>query len=185
MPKTPRNVCIFRGSFIREQVDPRVKVIWKEKTGKEPPFGDLRRIWRQRHCSEVNPYGSDMCPYTEADCSLAFLQAIETSLSRSTSNPTGYFRRVARTGGERRAEDKPLTRNLGPATGHPDASGRTIMGGDAQGPGDPGNRQPGPAEGQGDVPRPITRPIAIGDLLGSLDLRPRTRPSDDGEAGTK
>jgi hypothetical protein len=198
VPKTPRNICVFRGAFIREQVDPRVKTMWLAKTGKQPPFGDLRRIWRQRHCNEVNPYGSETCPYTEADCSLAFLQSVEVSLARSTSNPVGYFRRVARSNGERRAETKPLLRDLrhtdnsdvvrrrmdevGDSHG---ASQDPIMDGNAQGPGDPRSSPSGPAEGPGDVPRPITRPVPIGDLLGALDLRPRPGPRDDGEAGTQ
>lgn len=183
MPKTPRNVCVFRGAFVREQVDPRVKTIWEAKTGKQPPFGDLRRIWRQRHCSEVNPYGSDTCPYSESDCAIAFLQAVEVSLARSTTNPTGYFRRVARTGGERRADAKPLTRYV--ETHSREANQGAIMTGDAQGPGHPGGRQPGPSEGQGDVRRPITRPVPIGDLLGAFDLGPRPGERDDGKASTE
>jgi hypothetical protein len=189
--------CVFRTAFIREQVDPRVQATWKSHTGKPAPFGDLRRIWQTRHCSEVNPYGSEDCTYKPEDCALAFLQAVEASLAQAQENPVGYFRRVAFSMGQVRADDKPrrdavfdrsrdhLRGEVHPA-GSQVAAGITetgpMMGHGPQGPGDPRATSPGPQAGP-EVRSPSRGPISIGDVLRSLDLGPREGRPEDGQEG--
>lgn len=78
--------------------------------GSSAPFGELRRLWRVEHCQELNPYGSDSCPYREEQCALAFYIATERVTSRFLSSPKGYFKKYARTLAGIRADQKPLQR---------------------------------------------------------------------------
>ena len=152
--------CCFKDPFTREQVDPRVQALWESTYGKKAPFGNLRQMWVREHCRTVAPY--DDCPYDKQDCALSFLGAVEqVTGAAKREHPTGYFRSVARTLGYRRAEDKPLAR-LG-LTG-------TANEGALPGPG---------------LRSTKTGPIAIGDVLKSLDLGPRERPAKDGQASAK
>ena len=158
--------CVFRGIFIREVVDPKVKRAYDAEK-KKANFGDLRRTWREEHCKTLNPYGSDTCPYPEHDCALAFYKAATDAAV--ADNPGGAFRRKARIMALDRAENKPLSR---------DAPTREARSGDAG---------PAPAdlrEGSG-VYRPPTRPVRIGSMFGTAHARPRQGQADDGKASPK
>ena len=106
----PKNHCVFREPFTREQVDPRVKALWEKTTGQKAPFGDLRRTWQNEACARVNPYTSEFCPYRTEECAMSFLSAVQESLLPWINNPAAYFRRVARSYGARMADEKPLAR---------------------------------------------------------------------------
>lgn len=176
--------CIFRGRLVREQVDPRLA-----REFDDVPFGDFRRTWRSEHCARINPYGSEDCPYSEAECARSFYQTAREAMGGV--RPGAYFRRLARSSGIDRADSKPLRRYA------------------AQGPGDartpkvgvparhdglvglPGTRGPEPAADRGlsedeeaSVRRANARPVGIGELLGSLNLGPRQGPADDGQASS-
>ena len=164
MRKGPaRRSCIFRTEFCRAQVDPRVQSQWRARTGKAAPFGDLRRTWVREHCVRVAP-AQGLCPYREQDCALAFLSAVQTSLT-ARKNPMGYFRRVAKTLALDRLDSKPLSR-------------------DQEGPSAPDRLADSDAEGSG-LRGSKTRPVAIGDVLRTLDPGSRQRPAHDGETSTK
>lgn len=156
--------CVFGGSFIREQIDPRVQAIWQERWKKPARFGELRRLFRERHCRAVNPYGSQTCPYPEKDCAMSFLRAVEVSIDKSESS-LGYYRAVCLSSGARRADEKPLARDREPRPGGPshqprpapivvqvgDGSTVSILG----------------TAGEDAMRRRLSRPQRIGDLLGS------------------
>jgi hypothetical protein len=182
MASNTRNYpCIFAhpSPFLRGQIDPRIDVAWKRRFEAKAPFGNLRRLWREEHCAELNPYGSDGCPYSEEECSLAFFQAVERTVfqARDKRSASGYFRAVARSAAFRRADEKPLAREQR-----------------AKGPGYPRAAQVGPLPGRRGSPEAgnevavrsrLSRPDAIGSLLAGLDLGPREGPADDGEAGAE
>lgn len=162
--------CVFRGRFIREQVDPRVQASWKRTYGRAAPFGDLRRQWREEHCSRLNPYGSEDCPYSERDCAIAFYKAVQHVTAERADTPMGLFKVVARSYAFDRAENKPLARDRVQTDVRPGDSGGGGVRDD---------------EGSDDVPRPITRPVSIGDVLRSIDPRPRERPIDESKESAK
>jgi hypothetical protein len=159
-----RRSCIFRTEFCRKEVDPRVQEEWKSRTGVGAPFGDLRSMWVREHCVRVAP-ADNLCPYPASDCAMSFLAAVQTSLTART-NPRGYFRRVAKTMALDRLDNKPLARDQ------------------AEGPRNAGDLGLRYVEGSG-VSGTKTRPVAVGDLLRSLDLGSRQGSADDGEAGAK
>lgn len=108
--RTPRRKlaeCIFHKGFVTEQVDPVVDRIWKARFHAKTPFGDLRNMWRRHHCRTLNPYGdSENCPYTEQQCARAFFDAVRTvTRVGDVKVPVGYFIRVAKSEGARRADD--------------------------------------------------------------------------------
>lgn len=174
--------CIFRGTFVREQVDPRVKELWERTTGKHAPFGRLRLAFQTEHCQSINPYGSESCPYREEECAMAFLSVVQNSLLPWIDDPAAYFVTVARSTGIDRADHKPLAREMhrGP-----------------QGPGDAGDLRLRDLEGreggeglsglrvEPDLRRSSHRPESVGSLLGSFDLGSRQRPTPDGAEGTE
>lgn len=181
--------CIFRGRFIREQIDPRVKDLWERTTGKPAPFGRLRLAFQKGHCSAINPYGSDSCPYREEECALAFLSAVQNSLLPWVEDPAAYFVKVARSAGVERADNKPLARERHREEGssHPGGlrpgRGPRRNGGVAQvGRADPSPRVvPEVLDEEDHLRRARTRPDAIGDLLGALNLGSRQGPANDGK----
>jgi hypothetical protein len=178
-----RNNCVFKGAFVREQVDPRVQEEWKAATGKPAPFGDLRRTFRAGHCAAINPYGGSECPYREEECATAFLSCVRAALAPGIKNNAAYFRVVAQSSGARRADEKPLAREM-----HREERA-------AQGPGDEGSLgaspQPGHAGyelgvggGAADLRGPFARPTGIREVLRSFNVRPREGPADDGKEGS-
>lgn len=182
------HVCVFGGSFIREQIDPRVKRIWEERFGAPTPFGRLRRSFRETHCSELNPYDSSYCPYPERSCAIAFYQCVEKTVdqARDKSSAVGYFRRVSRTLAGIRADDKPLARDYETVT-HPKKAQEGPR--DTAGPrgGDQAGQSPSSAPESGKerlaVRRDLSTPLHIGSLLRGIDLGPREGRAEDGEAG--
>jgi len=164
--------CVFSTPFIREQVDPRVKKLWSDRYGKGAPFGNLRLMWKERHCATLNPYGSENCPYRPEDCALAFLAAVERVTAPDVTNPTGMFRTISTLMAAERADNKPLARD------------RIVNVGSKEGPSN--TRTPA-----GDIPAgPGVRsrtavPQRISELLGSLDLGARKGPTPNGEEGKK
>lgn len=186
--------CCFREPIVREVIDPHVHDEWRAAFGVKAPFGNLRRIWKQRHCETINPYGDEYCPYDKSDCATAFLQAVQVTCAQAKNSPTGYFRSVAQTSALKRADEKPMAR----ATFTPDErprQSRRRTGGQRPRHGrlPVGPQEPGPDEsGAAAVPvepstlrRTVTRPVSVGQVLGSLDLGPRERPADDGTEGTE
>lgn len=186
--------CVFRTAFIREEIDPRVQRAWQETYETGAPFGKLRQMWKTVHCSKVDPYNTG-CPYSESDCGMAFLIAVERTVGAHPDRPTGYFRAVALTLGLDRADNKPLARDIvrrmdvrkeghttGPRRSPTEGLPRTRPM-DAR-TGDDRLRAGGLDEG------PVVhganhRPQRIGELLGNLDLRPHQRPTKDVQEGNK
>lgn len=171
--------CVFRGSFVRNEIDPRVQHIWEKRFGSDAPFGRLRTLFRERHCAELNPYGSDSCPYSEQDCAIAFYKCVVVTCGEGTApgatdsrRATGYFRSVARSSAMYRADNKPLARN------------RDVAKKAEEGPGNARDANQGSEEGRG-VHGTRSRPVSIGDVLRSLDIGPRQGLSDDGETSTE
>jgi hypothetical protein len=174
--KSTRNhSCVFNSSFVREQVDPRVKAAWEQRFDVKAPFSRLRLSWREEHCQTLNPYGSDTCAYRQEQCALSFLAAVEATVAnaRDASGAVGYFRRVARSDATRRADEKPMRRET-----HAEVPAQTQ---EAFRPSDPGHVRHSDEERQ-ELSRSRSRPIAIGQVLGGLVPRPRERLSPDGEA---
>ena len=172
---TRKHPCVFAHPFVREQVDPRVKVAWEERYGGRAPYGNLRLSWREMHCQTLNPYGSDTCAYRPEQCAMAFLIGVERlaavpNISEKSAIP--YFRAIAHSMALERADDKPLSR---------EKQSGTLVHDEAQGPGDTRDVRLSDEERQ-EVHRARSRPIAIGELLGGLDVRPRTQSADDGKA---
>jgi hypothetical protein len=64
-------------------------------------FGALTKIWRDEHCDRINPYGSDDCPYTMAECAAAYFRVWQGSRN------IGHFRIRSKRLGMIRAENKP------------------------------------------------------------------------------
>jgi hypothetical protein len=174
--KSTRNhSCVFNSSFVREQVDPRVKAAWEQRFEAKAPFSRLRLSWREEHCQTLNPYGSDTCAYRQEQCALSFLAAVEATVAnaRDASGAVGYFRRVARSDATRRADEKPMRRETREEV--PTQTQEALR------PSDPSHIRHSDEERQ-ELHRTRSRPIAIGQVLGGLHLGPRTGPADDGEA---
>jgi hypothetical protein len=168
--------CIFGGRFVREQVDPRIKEEWTRRKGGRAPWGDLRKSWTEQHCMRVSGTGRpEDCTYREEDCAIAFLQC--TRIAMGGDNPGGLFRRLAAVEGMRRADEKPLRRDVGPlAAGGP--PGRNVAV-EAGGPALPvrGVVEPPAAH----LPRPASGPTRLGALLGAYHGGSREGRTDDGE----
>lgn len=182
--------CLFSTKYAKA-VDPLVDAMWKGAYGEgKVPFGDLRNQWRRQHCRTLNPYGSESCPYPMKSCAEAFLETVSTTIRARARKPVGYFRKVAKNDAAKRADEKPLSRDLTTLplhgsiirTGVPDEEPK------AQGPGDAGASTEGTESRQTDsrgVRSTLSGPIAIGDLLGSLDLRSRQGRTPSSEEGNE
>lgn len=175
----PKHPCVFRTDLVRTKVDPQVHKLWSERFGSKPPFSNLRLLFREYHCSELNPYGSDTCPYSERECAIAFykcvIQTCGTKLStgaKDIRSASGYFRSVARSSALYRADNKPLSRDK-------DAEAKT-----EKRPSDPRNEDSRDVEGRR-VRRPDSGFVSIAGVLRSLDFGPRQGPAEDGEAGAE
>ena len=99
--------CVFKRGFVTDSIDPQVDKVWKGGLMvARVPFGDLRNMWRRHHCRVLNPYGdSERCPYEPRDCALAFLDAIRVTVNARPRVPVGYFIKVAKGSGARRADE--------------------------------------------------------------------------------
>lgn len=166
--------CVFRGTFIREQVDPRVKAAWPGRA----PWGDLRKTWKGEHCVRVSGTGyPDDCPYVEEDCALAFLQCVLSVVD--ADRPMALFRTRAKMMGAERADNKPLAREGDPKgrRSHLDEERRQ----------DPSRRdvQGIPGVSPPYLPHAAVRPTQIGDVLRSYDFGSRQGRADDGEESTR
>lgn len=165
--RTSRFPCIVAGRFCREQVDPRIQRDWKAKYGIGAPFGALKKLFREVHCAELNPYASEDCPYKERDCAITMYAAVTHALSAPSSKAAvGYFTKAAWRMAQDRADTKPLARE---AT-------------DTQRPRDPDDEDLGPEPRWG-VRRTSPRPVAVGEVLKAIDPRSREGPPHDGEEG--
>jgi hypothetical protein len=177
-PLAERWPCVIAHSRVRGSVDPWISQLWLRMIGGKVPFGDLRNQWRKHHCRTLNPYGSDTCPYQPDDCVTAFAQSAEVMIRAQPRSPVGYFMKVAKMSAAKRADEKPLTRDrwkeyLDKGTNVPASE-------EAPAPrsGYTGNEAEGIQQGQG-VRRPAAGPIGIGELLGTLDVRPRELAPDE------
>jgi hypothetical protein len=94
--------CIFTQPLATERLFPAVKKLWERNRSDRPKWGDLLTTFRREHCRNVNPWGSETCPFKPQECALAFYVALESSLD--AKNPYGYFRAVARSSGALRAD---------------------------------------------------------------------------------
>lgn len=166
--------CIFGTRFFRTEIQPQVQAEWRAKTGKEAPYGALQTIWRRQHCMILNHWGSDECPYDETECALAYLTAIRHAIEDSHRSPKGWFFAHAKIQAILRADHKPLAR---------DRATTLELRTDGQ-EGDSGAPTPSAHAGRG-VSRTNTGPQRIGQLLGSLDVRPHQGPAEDGKESTK
>ena len=173
---------MFRGELIHE-VDRRVAKQWAAKYLIGAPFSRLRLSWKEQHCATLNPYRSVDCPYPERDCVLAFWQAVDQTIyNAERKHAMGYFRMMAKRSAIERAENKPLARERPRNTGDSDSSSAAGLPGDSL----MGNR-PGeatdPVDDETSLRRSHARPIAIGEMLGALNFRPRESGPPDGKAG--
>ena len=189
--------CIFKSELATQRLDPAVKKLWESRRDDRPKWGDLRTTFRREHCRNVNPWGSETCPFKPEECALAFYTALQQSLN--ARNPYGYFISVCRSSGamradlgvDRRARMRTDVANEGPV-GRPAPEGVRegppggVRAGDGAGPDEPvvrGVDQPDPVRGLRGL---AARPAPLGDVLWSLDLgsHPRERgdsPPDEGE----
>lgn len=104
--------CVLRDPLIRSDVNPRINRAWEAYHGDtDPPFAAFQRIWRTEHCAEINPYGSEDCPYRARDCLIAYYKtAIDAIEEPGVRSVVGLFRTMAHRRGLERADTKPLAR---------------------------------------------------------------------------
>jgi len=186
-PKPKKHPCVFHDKLTKE-VDDRIQTEWKQRHGTGAPFGSLRQSWQELHCTTVNPHGSDGCTYRTEDCILAYWAAAQTAMSRPGVNDRRvYFRGIAKRMGLVRAEDKPKEH----ASGSLERLTRALAGDRGPGLVEALGGEPGAARRHdvpqvaytqpGDLPRVVTRPTAIGDLLRTPDRGARPGRDEDGE----
>lgn len=186
-PLTERWPCCFAHPSVRDAIDPWISDSWLRIIGGKVPFGDIRNQWRKHHCRTLNPYGSEDCPDDKIDCALIFQECVKLTLKAKPKKPVAYFIKVARMRAAQRA-DQGLTRRISKRYGVsetfvPSSETATEIGagvGASQGPSDTSHEASGVPQGQG-VRSPSAGPIGIGELLGSLDIRPRPPQPDERE----
>ena len=181
-PLAERWPCIFSTKIVHDAIDPWISTRWEQTLGGKPPFGDLRNQWRKQHCRTLNPYGSEDCPFDQTDCAMHFQEAVKKTMLARPKSPVGYFRTVARMDAAHKA-DEGLTRRIrrryspdGTNVPPPETAARSPRSGHA------GNETEGLQKGRR-VRSPEDGPQGIGELLGSLDIRPRPPQSDEREEG--
>jgi len=174
MVKREQVPCVFRTSFVREEIDPRIKAAWPGRA----PWGDLRKTWKTEYCLRVNPTGyPEDCPFSEEDCALTFLQAV--LIVTEAERPGALFRRVAATRGMERADQRPLARDRVPQRRQSDlASQRGAYSSSSV-----VQALHGPETVTPTMSRRGARPISIGEVLGALDFGARQGSAQDGEEG--
>lgn len=173
--------CVFSTKSILTE-DETVDKMWKKAFGERTPFGDLRNQFRRQHCRTLNPYGSDTCPYAEAACARAFYKSILVTVRAHPKVPVGYFRKVAKTEASIRADEKPLARySTKVLTGDREGGSLAQEGGTSG----LGHAVPAPANEGQRVRSTTSGPVGIGDVLRSLDLRPREPRDHEGQEGSE
>lgn len=176
--RKPQPPCIFKGAFIREQVDPRIKEEWGASHTGRPPWGDWRKQWKLEHCRRVSGSGfPEDCAYDEQQCATAFLQAARIAMDGE--KPGALFRAVAAVSGMRRADDKPLARDLerparaGGPPGRPLAVGASGTAAE--------RLRAVAAEAERHLSGRRARPVHIGQMLRPDDTGPRQGPDARGD----
>jgi hypothetical protein len=207
-PRIKPAECVFRKGFVTEVIDYKVDGLWKAGLGGKTPFGDLRNMFRRHHCRTLNPYGdSERCPFTQKECALAFLEAVQVTVQARPRVPMGYFIHVAKSSGARRADEAVERRAVAARLRRTDvhleapayayqaptaATERPDPGGVGTASVDDSHARPGGGEGlaeratsvpsvsRGDsVPSRGHGAVSVGDLLGRVAPRPREgRPED-------
>lgn len=177
--------CVFSTPFIHNEIDPRVQQQWTETYGVGAPFGKLRQMWKAVHCTKVDPYNTG-CPYSQEDCGLAFLVAVERTVGARPDRPTGYFRTVALTLGLDRADNKPLARDTLRRTDvlkEGDTEGSRGSSATRRGATPQERLEDQRAGSSSDLHRATSGPVRISELLGAIDPRPHQGPSTDSQEG--
>ena len=183
--------CIFKTELAKTRLDPAIKKLWESRRSDRPKWGDLRTTFRREHCRNLNPWGSETCPFKETDCALAFYAAVEQSLH--ATNPYGYFRSVCRSTGALRADLGVELRSRMRTDANEGRVGRPTTASLREGPAD--GLRPSAAEGPdelvvrdvdgGDavdsVRRVATGLPTVGDVLRDIGVRPRPRSGPDGD----
>lgn len=188
--------CIFRGNvMLQEDVNPRLQKAWEESGRKGYfPFSAATKLFRKEHCPQINPYGSDFCPYGRDQCTLAYYAVATEALSHNPDNYVAYLRGLTKTRGMDRAERKPLERDRiirrtdglsGGTSGVRAGTGPGylhVVDEDASG----GGPERVSRDDDGNLHRAAHRPVRLGDLFGKSDVRSRSRARgrDEGEAGS-
>lgn len=185
---------MFRNSFIVDQANPRIQRAWREDGRKGyPPYGALTKLWKQEHCSQLDPYGNDTCPYRREDCVLAYMKTAIDAVEHHPDNVVAYFGQLARWRGAERADNKPLARYNSRTDGHKGRS-PSVRTGSRERPVDDlsglDEERWGPTglsglEGDGEGLRGTARRFfSVGELFGRTDLRPHLDPRrwNQGEA---
>jgi hypothetical protein len=171
-----------------ERLGPAIKRLWESRRSDRPKWGDLRNTFRREHCYRVNPYGSETCPFRDADCAMAFYAAVESSLY--ATNPHGYFKAVCRSTGAARADlGAELRARMRTDVTIEGAVDRTGPPGVRAGPRDRLRAEPEPPVVRGmetpdtvrGVRRMATGPVPLGDVLRTFDLGSPARPRRDGD----
>lgn len=191
--------CVFRGNeMLREDINPRLQEAWKADGRKGYfPFSGAQKVWRTEHCPQINPYGSEDCPYGRDECSIAYFAAMTKTIDSHPDNFIAFARTVARNLGMIRSDNKPLARDRIRTSGH-STRRRSLRAGPREGLVDdveaPGRSRlhelPGPlGEMEGRERPDMYRPSGftrIGTLLGADDLRPHlaARRRDESEKAT-
>lgn len=184
--------CIFHEPYVRDKVDPRLKVAWEKAFRKPPPFGDLRLQWKKHHCATINPYGGE-CPFTKTECTQALVTSLELTFRAQPNVPVGYFIRVAKNLAARRADEAQNRRvakrraeaateesgHIRVALAHPPAR----LDGGPTGYGPTGLAPDRDREAESLVHR--VGPGSLADVFGSLHIGPRDIRFDKGKEGPK
>jgi len=188
-----RRTCIFKDPVLRSLVNPRIQNAWTQEGRKGyPPYGAYTKKWREEHCSQLDPYATDHCPYRREDCAIAYMKTAIDSIEHHPDNVVAYFGQLAKWRGAERADNKPSAREYSGTDGHKDRVG-DLRGGSASRPLDgldaPRSEVDQLRRMDDDylgVRRTAHRFFSAGELLGRTDLRPHlgARRGDEGEAAT-
>jgi hypothetical protein len=111
--------CVFRHPIIRESVNPQL-----HRIDPATPYAAFQKVFRSEHCATLNPYGSESCPYSKEDCALAYLRDAQHTLwNANPKTRIGYFRKITRSSAAKRADEKPLARDMISTNGQKNAAG--------------------------------------------------------------
>jgi hypothetical protein len=114
-------VCVFRDRFLREQVTPRILA-----EDPKAPIGAFQKAFREEHCRQLDVYGTGSCPYKREECALAYLQVAMKTIHEARTSKVGLFRKIARSYGAERADNKPLARSTIRTNGQKEDAHRAV-----------------------------------------------------------